>query len=180
MRSALAVAFATVAGLVVACQGVADLDVKYTPEPITTNDGGLEAGVLGEGDAAPPRFTTTLAAAVPSILENCRGGPAGIDCDSAAGLGCCLSGGAVCLSNADYATACATGGVFVGCRQPTTDSLCCWSKRGGLTTALLAGVCHDGYACLDDSDCPVGQGTCSKITCHGVPIGQCGGPPTCP
>ena len=181
MRSiALFLAAGALAAVAVACAGVADLDVKYSPDA-----GGPSTSSLGDAslapDAAPSHFDQPIAVSTPTpIITTCPGSAPDGGCDTTAGLGCCLSGGASCMSQADYATSCPSGGVFVGCFQPTVDAECCWHEINGSRVALAGTICSEGYACLADSDCPDGTGKCAMTTCHGVTIGQCGGAPACP
>ncbi|HXT89998.1 MAG TPA: hypothetical protein VN714_12165, partial [Trebonia sp.] len=49
-----------------------------------------DADAEADADAGPTRFTSTVGSSVQSVVENCPGGPAGVDCDNNAGLGCCL------------------------------------------------------------------------------------------
>lgn len=181
-RFALFVAVAGLSGLGVACAGVADLDVKYNPDAgvTTTNPSSSSSGDNGTADAsrppdAAPVYVTppTTPAPTVTVINECG------SCDTQAGLGCCLSGGATCISQGDYATACPATGTFVGCFQPTADAACCWRTQSGQRVALFGSVCDEGYACLADTDCPEGTGTCATTTCNGVTIGQCGKAPAC-
>lgn len=168
-----------------ACAGVADLEVKYNPDGGTAttqnNPNGPDATLAPDASPVHVEAPSDAGAPVtpPAIISTCGAGPDG-GCDISQGFGCCLSGGATCMSQADYATACPSQATFVGCFQPSADAECCWHTINGSRVALAGSICSEGYACLVDNDCPEGTGSCQTASCHGVTIGQCGVAPTCP
>ena len=153
--------------LLVACESATNLDVSYAAP-----DAGADVATDADPDAgeAGPIGQVT-------VLEGCP-------CDTASGLGCCVTpNGAFCTN--DHTTCAAEKGEFLRCakREAAFESECCWLGSGAGATTRFAAVCDDGpTACLANDDC-IGatHPTCAKTTCAGFEFGQCAAtPPACP
>ena len=163
-------------GSLVACAGIADLDVKYTgvdgATPTPTGDGGPTPA-----DAAasiitidPPRRTTPS----PDPLTQGQDG-AGCPCDETQGLGCCAAaGGAFCTADIKACKA-----PLLRCNGPDLEgSFCCLHRGESGEEAALAATCTGTIVCTVDSDCP--NQKCTIGSCNGVNVGTCDGTPVCP
>lgn len=112
----------------------------------------------------------------------------GGDCDTSAGLGCCLTAAtAACEEQALFAagTVCSGSGTFfVSCASSTDDSICCWQNDGpgGAQNTRYRSACDGGVEACDPSQpvttCSNGA-TCTPSPCKqtGLTIGFCGTPP---
>ena len=153
--------------LVVACESATNLDVSYA-----TPDAGADAATGGDPDAGEAGPTGEI-----TVLDACP-------CDTAAGLGCCVTAnGAFCTN--DHTTCTGEKGEFLRCahREAAFESECCWRGSGAGATTRFAAVCDDGpTACLTDADCAgATHPTCSRTKCAGFEFGQCAAtPPACP
>jgi hypothetical protein len=170
--AAFGLALALGAGSVhlVACASLANVDVSLA------DAGRADAaqGPLGDRDGG------SHDAAI--VLPPAGNSDAGCDCDTTAGLGCCLpagGGAAFCAA----ANECTTG-IYAACEkyEPVTESYCCWNDGTGAgSSTRYAGECGARpVACTRDDEC-TGGAKCETSICGALTIGTCGGPkPSCP
>lgn len=177
-------AFTVSSVLVVACAGVADLDVKYTGAGA---DGGPTTANTSSSSSSSSSGSLRNDAGVPIAIYQDAGGivdpstlgqpGAACPCDETQGAGCCAGpSGSTCVAEK---TACQ--GAFLRCFGPDVEgSVCCAHRTGGVIETALAGDCSTGASivCTVDAECP--NGVCTIGTCGNVTIGTCDGTPVCP
>jgi hypothetical protein len=170
----------------VACQSVANLDVKYNDagSPTKTATTPPAGRVLADG-GTPLKGTVAIIPDAGLVDPTTQGQEADpCPCDSSQGLACCVStaGPPICTTNQDQCNS--EQGSFFRCfgPDPSSESVCCLHRHGATTETALAGGCAEGavVVCTEDADCP-NSGKCSISTCPGgVKIGACDANPVCP
>ncbi|MDB4997818.1 MAG: hypothetical protein JWM74_5250, partial [Myxococcaceae bacterium] len=145
MKSVLALGLAVSLGgasmQLAACASIAHTDVKLVDAGDATTQVPLEGGGAAQdsGIVLPPNGNSD----------------AGCDCETKAGLGCCMppGGGAAFCAEASECT----GGLYAPCEkyEPDTDSYCCWNNgtSAGGFTAYASACGARPTACTRDDEC---------------------------
>jgi hypothetical protein len=171
-----------------ACQSVANLDVKYndagapTSTRTTTN---TASGTLADG-GVPQRGTVAILPDAGVVVDPTTLGKEAdpCPCDTREGLACCVSNGTGPICTTNQAACDNMKGSYFRCfgPDPSTESVCCLHRHNGTTESALAAGCGDDAVtvCATDADCP-NSGKCTLSTCKGgVTIGACDANPVCP